>query len=176
MCFSSSVLVDSFFRLYVTVSLNFSLWFPGVWVSSVFSDNSGKTDCNSMLQEEIANQKEGEKPKEGLPFFHWICQPYIRPGWVTCFDTHGPFPPIPSVSAIESIPGAYINFKKSEDFGLFFILVWFFPSYCFIHGDVAHCLHLLVWIFLKFLSLWKVKIRNPTAAQNKNLMCSKYAA
>ncbi|RLV92039.1 hypothetical protein DV515_00013901 [Chloebia gouldiae] len=39
-----------------------------------------KTDCNSMLQEEIANQKEGEKPKEGLPFFHWICQPYIRPG------------------------------------------------------------------------------------------------
>lgn len=62
--------------------------FPGVWVFSVFSDNSRKTDCNSMLQEEIANQKEGEKPKEGLPFFHWICQPYIRPGWVTYFDTY----------------------------------------------------------------------------------------
>uniref|UniRef100_A0A8C8S814 tRNA-dihydrouridine(16/17) synthase [NAD(P)(+)]-like n=1 Tax=Pelusios castaneus TaxID=367368 RepID=A0A8C8S814_9SAUR len=31
-------------------------------------------------QEEIANQKEGEKPKGGLPFFHWICQPYVRPG------------------------------------------------------------------------------------------------
>uniref|UniRef100_A0A7M4ECR5 tRNA-dihydrouridine(16/17) synthase [NAD(P)(+)]-like n=1 Tax=Crocodylus porosus TaxID=8502 RepID=A0A7M4ECR5_CROPO len=31
-------------------------------------------------QEEITNQKEGEKPSGGLPFFHWICQPYIRPG------------------------------------------------------------------------------------------------
>ncbi|XP_030817692.1 tRNA-dihydrouridine(16/17) synthase [NAD(P)(+)]-like isoform X3 [Camarhynchus parvulus] len=44
----------------------------------------GIVDVNRELklrcQEEIANQKEGEKPKEGLPFFHWICQPYIRPG------------------------------------------------------------------------------------------------
>uniref|UniRef100_A0A8C4J1L3 tRNA-dihydrouridine(16/17) synthase [NAD(P)(+)] n=1 Tax=Dromaius novaehollandiae TaxID=8790 RepID=A0A8C4J1L3_DRONO len=44
----------------------------------------GIADVNRELklrcQEEIANQKEGEKPKEGLPFFHWICQPYIRPG------------------------------------------------------------------------------------------------
>ncbi|XP_007482882.1 tRNA-dihydrouridine(16/17) synthase [NAD(P)(+)]-like isoform X2 [Monodelphis domestica] len=31
-------------------------------------------------QEEMASQKEGEKPKGGLPFFHWICQPYVRPG------------------------------------------------------------------------------------------------
>ncbi|XP_075575537.1 tRNA-dihydrouridine(16/17) synthase [NAD(P)(+)]-like isoform X4 [Pelecanus crispus] len=44
----------------------------------------GIVDVNRELklrcQEEIANQKEGEKPKEGLPFFHWICQPYVRPG------------------------------------------------------------------------------------------------
>ncbi|KAM9742534.1 LOW QUALITY PROTEIN: tRNA-dihydrouridine(16/17) synthase [NAD(P)(+)]-like [Dama dama] len=31
-------------------------------------------------QEDIARQKEGEKPSGGLPFFHWICQPYFRPG------------------------------------------------------------------------------------------------
>uniref|UniRef100_A0A8C6XPA1 tRNA-dihydrouridine(16/17) synthase [NAD(P)(+)]-like n=2 Tax=Naja naja TaxID=35670 RepID=A0A8C6XPA1_NAJNA len=31
-------------------------------------------------QEEIAHLKEEEKPKGGLPFFHWICQPYLRPG------------------------------------------------------------------------------------------------
>lgn len=49
----------------------------------IFPENCRKADCNPVLQEEIANQKEGEKPKEGLPFFHWICQPYIRPGWVT---------------------------------------------------------------------------------------------
>ncbi|XP_062937416.1 tRNA-dihydrouridine(16/17) synthase [NAD(P)(+)]-like isoform X2 [Cynocephalus volans] len=30
-------------------------------------------------QEEMA-QQEGEKPAGGLPFFHWICQPYVRPG------------------------------------------------------------------------------------------------
>ncbi|NXG73396.1 FAS synthase, partial [Baryphthengus martii] len=44
----------------------------------------GIVDVNRELklrcQEEMANQKEGEKPKEGLPFFHWICQPYVRPG------------------------------------------------------------------------------------------------
>ncbi|XP_005283146.2 tRNA-dihydrouridine(16/17) synthase [NAD(P)(+)]-like isoform X2 [Chrysemys picta bellii] len=37
-------------------------------------------DLKLRCQEEIANQKEGEKPKGGLPFFHWICQPYVRPG------------------------------------------------------------------------------------------------
>ncbi|XP_015673005.1 tRNA-dihydrouridine(16/17) synthase [NAD(P)(+)]-like [Protobothrops mucrosquamatus] len=31
-------------------------------------------------QKEIAHLKEEEKPKGGLPFFHWICQPYLRPG------------------------------------------------------------------------------------------------
>ncbi|XP_027423318.2 tRNA-dihydrouridine(16/17) synthase [NAD(P)(+)]-like isoform X3 [Zalophus californianus] len=31
-------------------------------------------------QEDISRQKEGEKPSGGLPFFHWICQPYLRPG------------------------------------------------------------------------------------------------
>lgn len=31
-------------------------------------------------QEDMARQKEGEKPAGGLPFFHWICQPYFRPG------------------------------------------------------------------------------------------------
>ncbi|XP_065766566.1 tRNA-dihydrouridine(16/17) synthase [NAD(P)(+)]-like isoform X2 [Muntiacus reevesi] len=31
-------------------------------------------------QEDISRQKEGEKPSGGLPFFHWICQPYFRPG------------------------------------------------------------------------------------------------
>ncbi|KAH0629410.1 hypothetical protein JD844_011468 [Phrynosoma platyrhinos] len=31
-------------------------------------------------QKEMAQLKEGEKPKGGLPFFHWICQPYLRPG------------------------------------------------------------------------------------------------
>ncbi|XP_065271761.1 tRNA-dihydrouridine(16/17) synthase [NAD(P)(+)]-like isoform X2 [Emys orbicularis] len=37
-------------------------------------------DVKFHEREEIANQKEGEKPKGGLPFFHWICQPYVRPG------------------------------------------------------------------------------------------------
>lgn len=31
-------------------------------------------------QEDMSRQKEGEKPTGGLPFFHWICQPYFRPG------------------------------------------------------------------------------------------------
>ncbi|XP_030150895.1 tRNA-dihydrouridine(16/17) synthase [NAD(P)(+)]-like isoform X1 [Lynx canadensis] len=31
-------------------------------------------------QEDMSRQKEGEKPPGGLPFFHWICQPYFRPG------------------------------------------------------------------------------------------------
>ncbi|XP_021536563.1 tRNA-dihydrouridine(16/17) synthase [NAD(P)(+)]-like isoform X1 [Neomonachus schauinslandi] len=31
-------------------------------------------------QEDISRQEEGEKPSGGLPFFHWICQPYLRPG------------------------------------------------------------------------------------------------
>ncbi|XP_039082465.1 tRNA-dihydrouridine(16/17) synthase [NAD(P)(+)]-like isoform X2 [Hyaena hyaena] len=31
-------------------------------------------------QEDMSRQKEGEKPAGGLPFFHWICQPYFRPG------------------------------------------------------------------------------------------------
>nr|XP_020670285.1 tRNA-dihydrouridine(16/17) synthase [NAD(P)(+)]-like [Pogona vitticeps]XP_020670293.1 tRNA-dihydrouridine(16/17) synthase [NAD(P)(+)]-like [Pogona vitticeps] len=31
-------------------------------------------------QKEIAQLKEEENPKGGLPFFHWICQPYLRPG------------------------------------------------------------------------------------------------
>lgn len=31
-----------------------------------------------LLQEEISRQ-EGAKPTGDLPF-HWICQPYIRPG------------------------------------------------------------------------------------------------
>ncbi|XP_069339138.1 tRNA-dihydrouridine(16/17) synthase [NAD(P)(+)]-like isoform X2 [Eulemur rufifrons] len=30
-------------------------------------------------QEEMARQQ-GEKPASDLPFFHWICQPYVRPG------------------------------------------------------------------------------------------------
>ncbi|XP_028912645.1 tRNA-dihydrouridine(16/17) synthase [NAD(P)(+)]-like [Ornithorhynchus anatinus] len=31
-------------------------------------------------QEEMALQQEGSRPPGGLPFFHWICQPYVRPG------------------------------------------------------------------------------------------------
>lgn len=31
-------------------------------------------------QEDMSRQKEGEEPPGGLPFFHWICQPYFRPG------------------------------------------------------------------------------------------------
>ncbi|XP_030061051.1 tRNA-dihydrouridine(16/17) synthase [NAD(P)(+)]-like [Microcaecilia unicolor] len=31
-------------------------------------------------QEEMASQREGDKPDGGLQFFHWICQPYVRPG------------------------------------------------------------------------------------------------
>ncbi|XP_012410428.1 tRNA-dihydrouridine(16/17) synthase [NAD(P)(+)]-like [Trichechus manatus latirostris] len=33
-----------------------------------------------QCQEDMSRQKEGEKPSGGLPFFHWICQPYVRPG------------------------------------------------------------------------------------------------
>lgn len=33
-----------------------------------------------LLQEDMSRQKAGEKPSGGLPFFHWICQPYLRPG------------------------------------------------------------------------------------------------
>uniref|UniRef100_A0A8I3RU54 tRNA-dihydrouridine(16/17) synthase [NAD(P)(+)]-like n=2 Tax=Canis lupus familiaris TaxID=9615 RepID=A0A8I3RU54_CANLF len=44
----------------------------------------GVTAVNQELklrcQEDISRQKEGEKPSGGLPFFHWICQPYFRPG------------------------------------------------------------------------------------------------
>lgn len=32
-----------------------------------------------LLQEDMSRQ-EGEEPSGGLPFFHWICQPYFRPG------------------------------------------------------------------------------------------------
>ena len=35
---------------------------------------------SGLLQEDMSRQKEGEKPPGGLPFFHWICQPYFRPG------------------------------------------------------------------------------------------------
>ncbi|KAK6478281.1 tRNA-dihydrouridine(16/17) synthase [Huso huso] len=37
-------------------------------------------ELKKRCQEEMANQVEGEKPKGGLPFPHWICQPYVRPG------------------------------------------------------------------------------------------------
>ncbi|XP_077710821.1 tRNA-dihydrouridine(16/17) synthase [NAD(P)(+)]-like isoform X1 [Canis aureus] len=37
-------------------------------------------DLKLRCQEDISRQKEGEKPSGGLPFFHWICQPYFRPG------------------------------------------------------------------------------------------------
>ncbi|XP_073092235.1 tRNA-dihydrouridine(16/17) synthase [NAD(P)(+)]-like isoform X7 [Manis javanica] len=30
-------------------------------------------------QEDMSRQ-EGKKPSDGLPFFHWVCQPYSRPG------------------------------------------------------------------------------------------------
>lgn len=36
--------------------------------------------CSGLSQEDISRQKEGEEPSGGLPFFHWICQPYLRPG------------------------------------------------------------------------------------------------
>ncbi|KAM4890327.1 tRNA-dihydrouridine(16/17) synthase [NAD(P)(+)]-like isoform 1-T1 [Sylvia borin] len=69
----------------------FKLWHHTLQVYQQLRDELAKVktlegivDVNRELklrcQEEIANQKEGEKPKEGLPFFHWICQPYIRPG------------------------------------------------------------------------------------------------
>ncbi|XP_071066953.1 tRNA-dihydrouridine(16/17) synthase [NAD(P)(+)]-like isoform X1 [Dasypus novemcinctus] len=31
-------------------------------------------------QEDASRQLEGEEPAGGLPFFHWVCQPYVRPG------------------------------------------------------------------------------------------------
>uniref|UniRef100_H3ATB8 tRNA-dihydrouridine(16/17) synthase [NAD(P)(+)]-like n=1 Tax=Latimeria chalumnae TaxID=7897 RepID=H3ATB8_LATCH len=37
-------------------------------------------ELKRRCQEEMANQKEGDKPKGSLPFPHWICQPYVRPG------------------------------------------------------------------------------------------------
>ncbi|XP_066092325.1 tRNA-dihydrouridine(16/17) synthase [NAD(P)(+)]-like isoform X2 [Saccopteryx bilineata] len=30
--------------------------------------------------EEDMSRQEGEEPSGGIPFFHWICQPYFRPG------------------------------------------------------------------------------------------------
>lgn len=32
------------------------------------------------LQEDMSRQQEGVRPPDNLPAFHWICQPYIRPG------------------------------------------------------------------------------------------------
>lgn len=37
------------------------------------------TEGPGLLQEDMSRQ-EGEEPSGGLPFFHWICQPYFRPG------------------------------------------------------------------------------------------------
>ncbi|XP_010616972.1 tRNA-dihydrouridine(16/17) synthase [NAD(P)(+)]-like isoform X3 [Fukomys damarensis] len=31
-------------------------------------------------QEDMSRQEEGAQPAGDLPFFHWICQPYVRPG------------------------------------------------------------------------------------------------
>ncbi|XP_021068188.1 tRNA-dihydrouridine(16/17) synthase [NAD(P)(+)]-like [Mus pahari] len=31
-------------------------------------------------QEDMSRQQEGVRPADNLPAFHWICQPYIRPG------------------------------------------------------------------------------------------------
>lgn len=31
------------------------------------------------VQEEIAKGKDVEEKESGLPFPHWICQPYVRP-------------------------------------------------------------------------------------------------
>ncbi|XP_005407274.1 PREDICTED: tRNA-dihydrouridine(16/17) synthase [NAD(P)(+)]-like isoform X2 [Chinchilla lanigera] len=31
-------------------------------------------------QEDMSRQEEGVQPAGDLPFFHWICQPYVRPG------------------------------------------------------------------------------------------------
>lgn len=42
--------------------------------------SAGDPGPSGLLQEDISRQKEGEKPAGGLPFFHWICQPYFRPG------------------------------------------------------------------------------------------------
>jgi tRNA-dihydrouridine synthase 1 len=33
-----------------------------------------------LLQEDMSRQQEGVRPADNLPAFHWICQPYIRPG------------------------------------------------------------------------------------------------
>uniref|UniRef100_A0A8D0GM77 tRNA-dihydrouridine(16/17) synthase [NAD(P)(+)]-like n=1 Tax=Sphenodon punctatus TaxID=8508 RepID=A0A8D0GM77_SPHPU len=81
----------------------FKLWHHTLQVHQQLRDELAKvktlegivgvnTELKRRCQEEIANQKEGEKQKGGLPFFHWICQPYVRPGpKETCMEngTHG---------------------------------------------------------------------------------------
>ncbi|KAM3848188.1 LOW QUALITY PROTEIN: tRNA-dihydrouridine(16/17) synthase [NAD(P)(+)]-like [Vipera latastei] len=69
----------------------FKLWHHTLQVHQQLHDKLAKVQTleglvavNRQLklhcQKEIAHLKEDEKPKRGLPFFHWICQPYLRPG------------------------------------------------------------------------------------------------
>lgn len=44
-------------------------------------------------QEEISRGKDGEEKESSLPLPHWICQPYVRPVWVTDAVTHMRFCP-----------------------------------------------------------------------------------
>lgn len=48
-----------------------ALWWPEAPVSE---------GALGLSQEDMSRQEEGVQPAGNLPFFHWICQPYVRPG------------------------------------------------------------------------------------------------
>lgn len=49
----------------------------GCWAGD---SHAGPVAERSLPQEDMARQEAGTQPAGDLPFSHWICQPYVRPG------------------------------------------------------------------------------------------------
>ncbi|EPQ18582.1 tRNA-dihydrouridine synthase 1 [Myotis brandtii] len=58
----------------------FKLWHHTLQVHQQLREELAKAKTLEGVAAEDMSRQEGEEPSGGLPFFHWICQPYFRPG------------------------------------------------------------------------------------------------
>lgn len=86
-------------------SLNVYLEQSSFWVLMVFYRNY----LWFSEQEEIAEGKNGRENISDLPFPHWICQPYVRPAWVTAIWFYNLYHVISSV-----LRGMYSKYFRSN--------------------------------------------------------------
>ncbi|KAM8785579.1 tRNA-dihydrouridine(16/17) synthase [NAD(P)(+)]-like isoform 3-T3 [Rhynchonycteris naso] len=69
----------------------FKLWYHTLQVHQQLREELAKVktlegiaavsqELKLRCEEDMSRQKEGEEPSGGVPFFHWVCQPYFRAG------------------------------------------------------------------------------------------------